>query len=242
MELWEFIEENNLKYSRDETNINLSGLNISSLNGIEKYRKLKYLYIRNCELEDLRGIEYCKDIIFLDVSSNKLTDLNNIPPNVEYLCCGDNEIKELNFVNKELKYFNCEHNYIEDLSLLYQCNKLMQIMVNNNLINEFLPHKNVKYYDLENNDIDNIKDIKKCIKLKTLNISECDVSVEILNDVLSHLIISEFLVEDKNKLFKIINEHINLKNVNGDNKNKFLNKLKISILNDYYESGSDITD
>ena len=56
----------------------------------------------------------------LDCESNKLTQLNNLPPIIKILFCHNNNITHLDNLPNELKYLYCENNKITKFNNLPQ--------------------------------------------------------------------------------------------------------------------------
>jgi phosphate transport system substrate-binding protein len=114
--------------------------------------RITELYISDCGLDDLAGIEYFTELELLDCADNNLKVLPPLPDSVTRLYCYENEIGELPVLPKSLERFDCDDNYITFLpdlpeGLIYlSCNEnqledlpklpqsLEQLYCNNNFI------------------------------------------------------------------------------------------------------------
>jgi Leucine-rich repeat (LRR) protein len=80
----------------DTTEINVSGLGLTVLPDLTRFKRLTRLYC----------------------SRNKLTLLPPLNSSLEYLDCSDNKLTKLPQINSKLKRLDCEHNLLTDLPYL----------------------------------------------------------------------------------------------------------------------------
>jgi Leucine-rich repeat (LRR) protein len=92
------------------------------------YYKLKNLNekIRISSLEELRKKDFWNDIVYLDCSYNKITNLDNLPTNLQILHCSYNEITNLDNLPNSLKILNGEK-YVNPNILDSYLNKTIDI-------------------------------------------------------------------------------------------------------------------
>ena len=112
------------------TYLDISGLNISSLEGLSQYANLKELRCNNNNLTNLYGLptssiqilncssnkitsfnylQNCSSLKTLNCSNNQISSLNNLPTNIESLDCSSNKFTILSFDNSTGS--NLDHSY-----------------------------------------------------------------------------------------------------------------------------------
>lgn len=132
--------------------LNISGLNITDLTGIEDFISLKEL---NCSNNKIKGIEIYNNsnLVTLDCSNNLLTSINLIDaPNLETLSCNDNLLTNVNFIDvPKLATVNCRNNklkYIEP----GKASGLINLDLNNNYLTSLdLRGLTISNLDIEKN-------------------------------------------------------------------------------------------
>ena len=100
------------------TYMNISDLNISSLQGLSQYANLKELRCNNNNLTNLNGVP--TSIQTLNCSSNKLTSFNYLQncSSLKTLNCSNNQISSLdNLPSQNLESLNCSGNKFTSLAI-----------------------------------------------------------------------------------------------------------------------------
>ncbi|MCD8003247.1 MAG: leucine-rich repeat domain-containing protein [Clostridia bacterium] len=100
------------------TEINVSGLGIETLSGIETFASLEILDCSDNELTNISVITYMYELTELYCSGNKISslDLCNCS-NLKVLDCSDNNISGIFYLDECLKLesVSCENNEIEEI-------------------------------------------------------------------------------------------------------------------------------
>ncbi|MCX6208411.1 MAG: hypothetical protein NTZ59_02625 [Bacteroidetes bacterium] len=136
----------------------ISNLNIDSIS------------LNSKNIQDLNGIQYFKKLKFLSCHTNNIIALPSLPPSLETLICYENNIVRIPFLPQKLKQLYCWSNNLNSLpklpdslnSLYCAFNNLTQLPTlpitlsnftcnNNQLINLPLLPKKLKYFDCSNN-------------------------------------------------------------------------------------------
>lgn len=143
------------KIASQITEINVSGMEIQSLVGIEYFFALETLLCSDNEISEL-NLSDNKELVTLDCSDNGISELdlsNN--SKLEVLDCSFNQIAELNLADKkELAELYCSHNEISELNLSNN-DKLAALDCSYNEISELNLNNNHKLVALDccNNNI-----------------------------------------------------------------------------------------
>jgi len=96
--------------------LNLNGLNILDLRGIEWFVNLKYLWCPKNQLTTLHNLP--KRLRELDCHNNRLTTLSKLPDTLEYLYCSNNRLTSLPILPDRLEYLECDNNRLTTLPKL----------------------------------------------------------------------------------------------------------------------------
>ena len=153
--------------------IDISGLNIKNVKGIEAFLNLQVLNCSNNQLMELPTLP--ANLQVLNCSNNQLLSLPPLLPSLSSLFCGQNKLEKLPTLPSALQYINCNYNKIKDLAAL---------------------DANLQYLSCEGNDLVNLPDLplkltylqtskNKITKLPLLPIylQFLDCSVNFLNEV-----------------------------------------------------------
>jgi hypothetical protein len=156
------------------TYLDLSHLELSTIpNLIEhkhyaKLRKVKHLFINNNNLTSLLNLDQFDSVEVLDVSTNKITILENLPQTIVELCCHDNLIESLplhiNIMRLDITHNNvrsigkydklerllCESNKIEYIA---SCPRLKWITCKNNPLRKLYVQPMLEYLDCSNTNM-----------------------------------------------------------------------------------------
>jgi Cu/Ag efflux protein CusF len=98
-------------------------------------QNIKRIYLSNANIQDITGIEFFKNLEFIDCSHNLITSLNvRSLNNLKDLYCGDNLLISLNCSKlTNLDVVTCENNYLTDIDL-NGCTKFRYLRIYNNLL------------------------------------------------------------------------------------------------------------
>jgi internalin A len=103
-------------------------------------RRFIVLNAQSCEIEDLRGLEHCTDLIELRLSNNRIHDLGPLSglKNLTDLSLGHNKITDSNLIAlaglTNLERLNLDDNQISDVTALASLRKLSRLQIMNNQI------------------------------------------------------------------------------------------------------------
>ncbi|MFW5657651.1 MAG: leucine-rich repeat domain-containing protein [Bacteroidota bacterium] len=135
-------DEENLMYTEQDEDDILEGSDISFFEAMKRkiygnididlppyfLEDLDELEMADYELNNLDGIEYCKYLVKLDLSGNKLFDLNGLHGlnRLEELYVNENELTTVDICSrlKRLRLLDIAHNQVEDISYLSGLNNL----------------------------------------------------------------------------------------------------------------------
>ena len=154
----------------DVVKLDISGSNITSLDGIENLVHLTTLYCYSNELRSLNGIENLVNLTTLHCSHNQLTSLSGIQNlvNLTTLFCSDNQLTSLNGIE----------NLVHLTNLYYENNPINHIPPNLvRRLNAIQNGQNV-YGDSQNVHNHNIQE---CIKKSINNILQFEPIIKNLN-------------------------------------------------------------
>ena len=98
------------------TNLNLDGLNISSIDGIQYFTDLVSL---NCDNNNLISIPSLPNgLITLSCSGNQLTEINTLPTSLTSFSCDNNNLTVLPVLPVSLTYLSCSGNQLSQINVL----------------------------------------------------------------------------------------------------------------------------
>lgn len=107
----------------------------------EEAEKVTDLNMENCNIENIAGIEYFKNLKVLNVMKNKIKDISNIKnlTNLEKLFLEKNMIKDISAISnlKKLKILNIGYNEITDISPIKDLENIDYPFINGNPITNF---------------------------------------------------------------------------------------------------------
>lgn len=191
---------------RDVKILDLSGFNISKIDGIQLFEGLKELNLSNNKIKNLEPLEDMFYLESLNLSENKVEDLEPLEElrSLNYLNLNNNNVRYVDSLKKleYLKYLNLGKNdisYIEDfkdltylyyldlshnnniggLSDLSDLKNLTTLKLSNTGISSlgFLEDlKRLTELDLAKNSISNLDSLKKLDNLKTLYLNDNNIS------------------------------------------------------------------
>jgi len=157
---YEYVESDDLKndisdYANDNTNF--SALKRKYYGTLQIDLPLFYLEdieeieMANFDINDLSGAEYCKRVVFMNLSNNCITDISQISgfSFLEELYLSDNEIGYVDAMSNltKLRIADLSNNSIDDLSPLFELPNLEYVNVMGNPV----PRNHIEY--LKNNNV-----------------------------------------------------------------------------------------
>jgi Leucine-rich repeat (LRR) protein len=100
----------------NETNLSVDNLSINDLTGISYFDNLIYLY---CDYNQLSSLPPLPPLLFrLSCSNNQLTSLPNLPLPLQVLNCANNPLSNLPNLPLSLQNLNCSNNQLTTLPSL----------------------------------------------------------------------------------------------------------------------------
>ncbi|WP_250674606.1 leucine-rich repeat domain-containing protein (plasmid) [Paraclostridium ghonii] len=160
--------------------LNLTEMNIRSLEGIQYCTNLSYLGLSKNEISELSPLCDLKELVTLNLDENKINDLTYLKKltNLTYLTLSGNELKDLSPIQglTNLNYLDLSKNKINDLSHLSGITNLVCLNLNKNRISDLSPLDNLNnlgFLDLKNQEI----------ILDSIEISLDSTSIEIENNI-----------------------------------------------------------
>lgn len=103
-------------------------------------------------IENLDGLQYFNQVWNLQISNNKIKQLENLPLNLTQLNCSNNDITQIDKLPEHLKYLICSYNKINIIENLP--NPLISLVFSNNQMTH-LPQltNNLQFINYSNNPI-----------------------------------------------------------------------------------------
>ena len=166
MSLTKFNQKYKTEFSEKTTELDALSKNIGD-EGLKilcsvKFVKLTQLLLEENDIQNINCIEknhFGKDLIALDLSTNKITDINPLAkvtfPNLHHLFLNSNLIASLDVFAKvnfpELKELNLSNNKIESLQVFKSVKflQLKQLDLSKNQINDISPLAEANFKELE---------------------------------------------------------------------------------------------
>ena len=131
--------------------LELAGNQISNLNGIQFFKKLKILILRENSLSKIDCINNMEYLTFLDVSFNKLRNCDRssigVLPSLQVFLCDNNYLKNINGFDKfySIQSLSFENNKIPDynsLEKLATLENLKDLAIGNNPVTKSINYRN----------------------------------------------------------------------------------------------------
>jgi spore coat protein CotH/Leucine-rich repeat (LRR) protein len=170
---------------RDILELDLSGLGIHDLSGIEHFTSLEILNLEDNKVEDLTPLKSLLDLTWLSLRNNQITSLDDV---------GFDQLSHLN-----LSYLSLRHNVVDisddqeirlsDISLLSSFTSLQTLELRDNHISDISVLSdlvNLIYLDISQNPIEdkNFQALENLNGLEYLNLRETDArNLDVLSDM-----------------------------------------------------------
>ncbi len=165
--------------------ITLGNIEINSLEGripecVKDYKKLKNLVLRDVNLTKIEHIDELNNLTYLDIETNDVSKIENLPKSLVLFYAPSNEIKKLENIDhlKNLERLDLFNNKISKMEGLENNINLKWLNIVNNKIEriENIGNlKNLEELELRSNRIrriDGLKPILKHKKLKSITLEE----------------------------------------------------------------------
>ncbi|WP_286232502.1 Calx-beta domain-containing protein [Thalassotalea sediminis] len=193
------VNNNNIKYAGQVTNVYCAYSNIDSLTGIENFPNIVSLVVNNNNISDITSLSHLTklSIVYLDSNAisnisplssltsltqvyldhNNITDISALTAsdNLQMLWMSDNNIEDIAALsNKQsLRFIYASDNNIKSLEPLKNADALAQLYVSANEISDVSPLSNLpvlKTLNLGSNQINDISSLTNLPKLETLSL------------------------------------------------------------------------
>ena len=112
-------------------------LNQDSLLDERKIEGLKTLKLPAKEIKNIEGLQYFKQVSYLDISNNKIEELKNLPPNLTRLECSNNLIKKITNLPDNLEFLNFSNNLVKSFPIFPSSLQIINYFNNPLDINSF---------------------------------------------------------------------------------------------------------
>ena len=142
------------------------------------------IFVENMGIEDLTGIEFFTNLVYLECCDNGIRELDmGFAPELMHLICENNQLKKLDVSqNRNLEVLRCAGNRLTELDVT-NCVKLRGLEIQNNLLTELDVTNcvNLQYLDIQNNlltelDVTNNQELLQ-LHCPGNNLSSLDVSM-----------------------------------------------------------------
>ncbi|MFO7881489.1 MAG: hypothetical protein R6U52_02990 [Kosmotogaceae bacterium] len=139
----------------------------------------------NSDLSDLTGLEYAKDLRFINIFNNEVESLGPLSElsKLEVINAGANKISDLNFAEKltNIKIMSLTGNEISTLTPIQNAINLTELKLGNNNINDLSPLENLvnlEILEIYQNEIEDedLVSLSELTNLKKLDLMTCSVT------------------------------------------------------------------
>ena len=221
---WIEEKQNNKKVNIPDKNLeSLIREEIGKMNGplyVRDLKKITRLDMDNRYIENLEGLQYCVNLVYLVQHCGGITDLSPLSnlSKLEHLNLGVNPVSDISPLStlKNLTYLSIYQSNVSDLSPLSELTSLEKLDLKHNKISDISPLSNLTNLtelEIGGNYVSDIAPLKYLSDLKWLDISDNKIS-----DIssLSNLTNLEFLLVSKNNISDIfpLTSLINLRELN----------------------------
>lgn len=196
----------------DFSNMNLTNFPDLSNSDFSKYlSRVRYLFINNNKIKEIPTnlLKHYSNLKVFDISSNKITHIDYLPPYIEELVCSDNKIEYI-ITHDKLLRLDCSNNKLKQIS---SYSNLKDLICSENQINNISRYDNLIRLVCNENPITNISSQDK--------LSYLDCSYTKLNGSISNIRNLKFLICNNTRINNINNlENLeSLEIINCDIKN-----------------------
>jgi internalin A len=145
---------------------------IENLSGLEKCRNLAEVRLTGNKIKDVKPLEECVNIQSLDLAKNQIVDVTPLGKLVklQYLQLDDNQIQKLDglVTLKALQNLYLSRNQIESLAPLAEVSKVYSLYLEKNKITDITPLKSLRLerVDLKDNQVKDVSALKDMTELR----------------------------------------------------------------------------
>lgn len=235
---------NNLPEIESLESISIEKSAILNLEGIQKFPNLKYIYIKESDLQSFFGLDnpLLEQVV---INNCKLAEINEIQNCRELIVfeAKNNNIRYLSHLEKLSKIWRIDlsHNNIENIEPLAKCVSLSRLELNNNNIKDISyisKLTNLETLSLKDNKIKDIESLMSLKKLRTLNLSSNRIahiqSLQCL-DNLWRLHLDDNAIQNASILNKNNFPNLSELRINNNNISESTNREITFMFNDSYE-------
>lgn len=172
-------------------------VNADEIAFIGRLPNLQKLTLNNCSLSTISGLEFAKNLTYLDLGNNAIRDIAPLSKlvNLQTLTMKQNALNDLSALStlNALTVLDVSFNNLTTISPIATITGLKSLDVSNNSLEEIANVQqltNLEYLSIACNGISDVDPIAACVKLTKLDVSTNDISD-----------ISEFSVLDKLETF-----------------------------------------
>ncbi|OXX83609.1 hypothetical protein AVM15_09790 [Paraclostridium benzoelyticum] len=218
--------------------LNLTGVGINNLEGLQYCKNLSYLGLSKNEISDLSPICNLKELVTLNIDENKINNITYLQnlTNLTYLTLSENYITNLEPLKKltNLNYLDLSSNQIENLSPLSKLTNLVCLSLNNNRVrnlNTLNGLNNIGLLDLQNQEIVlnnyefnfdsspiEVNNIIRSIDGSFIHILDNDISSNGIYNIHSNTILW-------NDIYENLEYHFSIKKIMNSEKSEFSGKV-----------------
>ena len=134
-------------------------------------KSLQHIFAKYSNLKTIPNLLILKKLQTLDISCNKLKELENLPESLEELIVNDNNLTSIDIQLPNLKRFNGSNNMLEKFNY---SNSLERLHLQNNPINVIPKLTNLYFLDISNTKITEIYSMPR---LKYLDICNTEITI-----------------------------------------------------------------
>ncbi len=218
--------------------LNLTGVGINNLEGLQYCKNLSYLGLSKNEISDLSPICNLKELVTLNIDENKINNITYLQnlTNLTYLTLSENYITNLEPLKKltNLNYLDLSSNQIENLSPISKLTNLVCLSLNNNRVrnlNTLNGLNNIGLLDLQNQEIVlnnyefnfdsspiEVNNIIRSIDGSFIHILDNDISSNGIYNIHSNTILW-------NDIYENLEYHFSIKKIMNSEKSEFSGKV-----------------
>ena len=143
--------------------------------GLEKLKQLKFLFLEGNKLTDVKGLENLTQLKVLAIENNQLTDVKGLKKLTQLttLQLFNNQLADVKGMEKlkQLKYLNLRNNRLTSVKGLENLAKLERLFLEGNQLTDVKgleKLKQLKYLSLASNQLTDLKGLEKLKQLKYL--------------------------------------------------------------------------
>lgn len=218
--------------------LNLTGVGINNLEGLQYCKNLSYLGLSKNEISDLSPICNLKELVTLNIDENKINNITYLQnlTNLTYLTLSENYITNLEPLKKltNLNYLDLSSNQIENLNPISKLTNLVCLSLNNNRVrnlNTLNGLNNIGLLDLQNQEIVlnnyefnfdsspiEVNNIIRSIDGSFIHILDNDISSNGIYNIHSNTILW-------NDIYENLEYHFSIKKIMNSEKSEFSGKV-----------------